>query len=137
MPALTGQTIAEAQGAVRALLDQVLVDSGLSSNEYVTLRVLTTRGPVDALTDFLASQPQLGLTGETAAELVQGLRDRGLVTDAITADGAKAFEIAREKVTATTGKLYAEMDEDDLTTTQLVLTAVIARAAELTGAARS
>ena len=68
---------------------------------------------------------------------MQGLRDRGLVTDAITADGAKAFELAREKVTATTDKLYAEMDEDDLTTTQLVLTAVIARAAELTGAARS
>jgi DNA-binding MarR family transcriptional regulator len=137
MPALTGQTIAEAQGAVRALLDHVLADSGLSSNEYVTLRVLTMRGPVDGLAGFLASQPQLGLDGEAAAGLVQGLRERGLVTDSITADGRKAFESAQEKVAATTARLYADIDEDDLTTTQLVLTTVIARAAELSGGVRS
>jgi hypothetical protein len=53
VPTLTGQTIAEAQGAVRALLDRTLAGSGLTSNEYVALRVATARR-VDDLAGFLA-----------------------------------------------------------------------------------
>jgi hypothetical protein len=44
-PTLTGQDIGEAEGAVRALLDQILADTGTTSNQYIALRVLAVRGP--------------------------------------------------------------------------------------------
>jgi hypothetical protein len=131
MPALTGQTIAEAQGAVRALLDQTLAGSGLSSNEYVALRVAGARRVAD-LAEFLAGQPQLSLDRGQAAALVQGLRRRGLlVADAITPAGAELFERVTRQVAATTEQLYAGMDEDELATASRVLTAVIERAGGL------
>ena len=134
MPTLTGQTIAEAQGAVRALLDRTLAGSGLTSNEYVALRVATVR-PVDDLAGFLAGQPQLGLDRAEAAALVRGLRTRGLlVEDAITPAGAELFQRINGQVAETTTRLYAGMDEDDLVTAHRVLTAVIARAGELSSA---
>jgi DNA-binding MarR family transcriptional regulator len=132
MPTLTGQTIAEAQGAVRALLDHVLAGSGLNSNEYVTLRVAIARR-TDDLAGFLAGQPQLGLDPAGAVALVDGLQKRGLLsTDAITADGVATYERVQQRVAETTERLYDAMNEDDLATTQRVLTAVIARAADLT-----
>jgi len=134
MPALTGQTIAEAQGAVRALLDQTLAGSGLTSNEYVALRVATARR-VDDLAEFLAGQPQLGLDQSQATTLVQGLQMRGLLVEgAITPAGAELFERITGQVAATTTRLYAGMDENDLATAHRVLTAVIARAGELSSA---
>jgi len=134
MPALTGQTIAEAQGAVRALLDQTLAGSGLTSNEYVTLRVATARR-VDDLAEFLAGQPQLTLDRARAVALVQGLQMRGLLVEgAITPAGAELFERIAGQVAATTARLYAGMDENELATAHRVLTAVIARAGELSSA---
>jgi hypothetical protein len=134
MPTLTGQTIAEAQGAVRALLDRTLSGSELTSNEFVALRVATARR-VDDLAEFLAGQPQLDLDRAAAAALVRGLRTRGLlVEDAITPAGAELFGRITERVAETTRALYAGMAEDDLATAQRVLTAVIERAGELSSA---
>ena len=134
MPTLTGQTIAEAQGAVRALLDRTLAGSELTSNEFVALRVATVRR-VDDLAGFLAGQPQLDLDAAGAAALVRGLRTRGLlVEDAITPAGAELFQRITGRVAATTTQLYAGMDENDLATAHRVLTAVIARAGELSPA---
>ena len=134
MTTLTGQTIAEAQGAVRALLDRTLAGSGLTSNEYVALRVATARR-VDDLAGFLAGQPQLGLDQGQAVALVRGLQMRGLLVEgAITPAGAELFERITGDVAATTERLYAGMDEDELATAHRVLTAVIARAGELSSA---
>ena len=134
MPTLTGQTIAEAQGAVRALLDPTLAGSGLTSNEYVALRVATARR-VDDLAEFLAGQPQLSLDRAGATALVQGLQMRGLLVEgAITPAGAELFERITGQVAATTTRLYAGMDENDLATAHRVLTAVIERAGELSSA---
>ena len=133
MPTLTGQTIAEAQGAVSALLDRTLAGSELDSTEYVALRVANTR-KVDDLTRFLAGQRQLRLDEDRAVALVGNLRKRGLLCeDAITPAGMQLFERATERVAATTAELYDAMDEDDLATTQRVLTAVITRAKTLAG----
>jgi hypothetical protein len=134
MPALTGQTIAEAQGAVRALLDQTLAGSGLTSNEYVALRVAAARRTED-LAGFLAGQPQLGLDPAAAGALVHGLQMRGLLVEsAISPAGAELFQRITGRVAATTTALYAGMDENDLTTAHRVLTAVIERAGELRSA---
>src|SRR6266568_5766127 len=80
-PVLTGQDIAEAQGAVTRLLERSLAATNTSRVEYVTLRVLVVRGPFtspDELHDYLAGQPQLGLTPEATAELLAGLEEQGL-----------------------------------------------------------
>jgi len=46
-PTLTGQDIAEAQEALAALLDEILQPSGTTPVEYIALRVLALRGPVE------------------------------------------------------------------------------------------
>jgi hypothetical protein len=128
---LTGQTIAEAQGAVRALLDSTLAGSGLTSNEYVALRVADARR-VDDLAGFLAGQRQLGLDPAGATELVAGLQKRGLLCEgSITPTGMELFKTVTAQVSVTTARLYDAMDEDDLATAQRVLTEVIARAEAL------
>ncbi|MFI5895322.1 MarR family winged helix-turn-helix transcriptional regulator [Actinoplanes sp. NPDC051513] len=125
---MTGQTIAEAQGAVRALLDRTLAGSGLTSNEYVALRVADARR-VDDLAGFLAGQRQLNLDQVAAGALVTGLQRRGLLCEgAITPAGMELFERVNARVAATTAQLYEALNEDDLATTQRVLTEVINRA---------
>ena len=59
-PALTGQDIAEAEGAVTRLLERALAPTGTSRHQYVVLRVLTGRGPFTSpgeLREYLAGQP--------------------------------------------------------------------------------
>jgi len=142
-PTLTGQDIAEAQGAVRGLLDQVLAGTGTSSNDYVALRVLAARGPwasADELCDFLAGQPQLDLDQRSAATLLDGLRARGLITsDAaggtgpvqLTAAGTDLHAGLGRAVAEVTGELYAGIDRDDLATAHRVLVQVTERAGQL------
>ncbi len=97
-PTLTGQDIAEAQGAVRALLDRVLADTGTTSNEYVALRVLAVRGPAAspaAFHEFLAGQRQLELDLPAVADLLGRLEARGLISGS-SADGAGPTQLTAE-----------------------------------------
>jgi hypothetical protein len=142
-PTLTGQDIAEAQGAVRALLDRVLAGTDTTSNEYVALRVLSQRGPAAepaALHRFLAEQPQLRLDRAGVADLFTGLETRGLVSGTapdgpgparLTAAGAARHAELADAVTAVTVRLYTGFDPDDLVTTHRVLTDVTERANRL------
>jgi hypothetical protein len=146
-PTLTGQDIAEAQGAVRALLDRILAGTGTTSNDYVALRVLAARGPwasAEALRDYLADQPQLDLDQRSAATLLDGLRARGLITsDAagaagpvqLTAAGTNLHADLGRAVAEMTGELYADVDRDDLATAHRVLVQVTERAGQLRGSA--
>ena len=80
-PALTGQDIAEAEGAVTRLLERALAPTGTGRHQYVVLRVLTGRGPFTSpgeLHEYLAGQPQLGLTPEAVAAVLAGLEVQGL-----------------------------------------------------------
>lgn len=47
---LTGQDVGEAEGALTALLDQLLArtDTGISRTQYIVLRILTLRGPAES-----------------------------------------------------------------------------------------
>ena len=71
MPApatLTGQDVGEAEGALTALLNQVLSNTDITRTQYITLRVLALRvlalrGPAPSpaeLHDYLASQHSWG-----------------------------------------------------------------------------
>jgi DNA-binding MarR family transcriptional regulator len=144
-PTLTGQDIGEAQGAVRALLDQILLDTGTTSNEYIALQVLAVRGPAAspaALHEFLAGQPQLGLDLPAVAGLLGGLEAKGLVSGGapdgpgptqLTPEGAALYARLADAVTKVTTRLYADLDPDDLATAHRVLAQVVERANRLRG----
>lgn len=82
-PVLTGQDISEAHDAVRKLREQILHDTGTTSNQHITLRVVAVRGPWTnrtAMRDHLCDQPQLGLDEGAADRLLDELEQRELIT---------------------------------------------------------
>jgi hypothetical protein len=137
---LTGQDIAEAQGALRALLETMLADSSATPNEFIALRVLAVRGPFAepaVLHDFLAGQRQLDLSPAQAADLLAGLERRGLATGTardggvparITADGTAELTRLAELTSPATRRVFADFDPEDLTTAHRVLAEVTRRA---------
>lgn len=142
---LTGQDIAEAQGAVLALLDDTLAATGVASDEFVVLRVLATRGPVESpakLHEFFAGQRQLRLDRTGVAELLSGLETRGLIAGSavggpgparLTDAGAALHAELAQRVAQLTGRLYGGFDQDDLATAHRVLREVVERAGQLRG----
>lgn len=142
-PALTGQDIAEAEGAVTRLLEQALAKEGTTREEYLALRVLALRGPWASpreLHAFLTGQRQLGLTATATAELLARLEGQGLASGtavdgpgpaAATPDGAARHASLTASVAPVTRELYAGFNPDDLATAHRVLTQVTERAGQL------
>jgi DNA-binding MarR family transcriptional regulator len=142
---LTGQDVGEAEGALSALLNQVLAGTGtgITRTEYLALRVVALRGPFPepaALHDFLAGQPQVGLDWAQLAELFRDLEARGLVTGSdpdgpgpvqLTPEGAALNAKLGEAVAAQSQRLYAGIDPGDLATAHRVLVEVTERANRL------
>jgi len=142
-PVLTGQDIAEAQGAVTRLLEHSLTATGVSSQEYVVLRVLSLRGPYASAGDlraFLASQPQVGLTAEGISQLLAALEAQGLASGtapgspgpaAATPAGKARLAKLNEAVAPATRAVFAGLDPGELAIARNVLAQVTARAADL------
>jgi DNA-binding MarR family transcriptional regulator len=142
---LTGQDVGEAEGALTALLNQVLAgtNTGITRTQYLALRVLALRGPAPspaALHDYLAGQPQVGLDRPQVAGLFHSLEARGLVTGSapdgpgptqLTPEGAVLNAKLADAVAAQTKRLYADLDPDDLATAHRVLVEVTERANRL------
>ena len=142
---LSGQDVGEAEGALTALLIRVLASThtGVTRTEYIALRVIGLRGPVEsphALHDFLAAQPQLGLDHSQVSELLHSLEARGLISGsdpqgpgpiALTNDGAALNAGLAEAVSGVTRRLYADLDSDRLAIAHSVLAEVTERANRL------
>lgn len=142
---LTGQDVGEAEGALTALLNQVLAATrtGITRTEYIVLRVLAARGPAPsaaALHAYLAGQPQLGLDRAQVADLLHGLEVRGLVTGSaadgpgptqLTPDGAAFHAKLAGAIADRTRSLYADLDPNDLATAHRVLVEITERANRL------
>ncbi|HEX5501084.1 MAG TPA: MarR family transcriptional regulator [Thermomicrobiales bacterium] len=142
---LTGQDVGEAEGALTALLNQLLAgtNTGITRTQYIALRVLALRGPAQspaALHAYLAGQPQLGLDRAQVGDLLHGLEAGGLIAGSapdgpgptqLTAAGAALHARLAEAVTAVTRRLYAALDPGDLATAHRVLAEVTARATRL------
>lgn len=140
---LTGQDVGEAEGALTALLNQVLAGTGITRAQYIALRVLALRGPAPSPADlhrYLAGQPQLGLDLSQVAELFAGLEASGLVTGSdpdgpgptrLTPEGVALNARLADAVAARTRRLYADLDPDDLATAHRVLAEVTERAHRL------
>jgi len=141
---LTGQDIAEAHGAVTALLERSLARVDADRHEYVFLRVLTARGPYASPADlhrYLAGQPQLGLRPEEIAAVLATLERRGLASGTArdsagparaTAEGAAELARLTQQVTPMIRRLYADLAAADLAIAHRVLAELTKRAEELT-----
>jgi hypothetical protein len=135
---LTGQDIAEAQGAVTGLLNATLAGNG---TEYVAMRVIAFRGPWPSradLHDYLAGQPQLGLNDQGVTGLLDDLASKGLATGLagdgpvqLTQQGTDLHTRLAARVQQNTGRLYAGLDQDELATAHKVLAQITRRATEL------
>jgi len=144
-PALTGQDIAEAQGAVTRLLEHSLAKTGTSSQEYVVLRVLAVRGPYaspEELHAYLAGQPQVGLTRAAAIDLLKGLEAKGLASGTMpgspgpaeaTQEGKARLAELAAAVAPRTQALFAGLDPSDLLIAHNVLAQLTTRATEMVG----
>jgi len=131
---LTGQDIAEAEGALTALLERTIAPSGRSRAEYVTLRVLATRGPFGTaaeLADYLAGQRQLGLDRVGATAMLDRLRAEVLVVDEpveLTPDGRALLDRLSAIVGPVTRAVFAGLDRGDLAVAHRVLVELTSRA---------
>jgi DNA-binding MarR family transcriptional regulator len=134
---LTGQDIGETEGAVRALLEEVLAGTGCTADEYIVLRVVALRPSMSRpeLQAFLHRQRQLRLEPHEAAALVDRMDRAGLIAgdDAAQATelGTRLYGTLVDAVQEVTGRLYAGLDQADLVTAKQVLGQVAARAATL------
>ena len=142
-PVLTGQDIAEAQGAVQALLERILAETGTTSREYVVLRVLAAPGAFDnptTLHEFLAGQRQLDLTPDAIGELLTGLERRGLAAGTakhgpgpaeLTPKGAALYRGLSETIAPRTTELFSNIPAEDMATAHRVLRDIIRRASAI------
>jgi len=144
-PTLTGQDIAEAQGALAALLDEILRPSGTTPVEYIALRVLALRGPVEttgALREFLLSQRQLGLDADGADALLARLQSRGFIEPGpgpvrLTETGSRHHAELTDSIAPSTRDLFDGFDPDDLALAHRVLERVKDRAGTMRAEVRS
>jgi hypothetical protein len=139
-PVLTGRDIAEAQGAVQALLERILAKTGTTSREYVVLRVLAAPGAFDnpaSLHEYLAGQRQLDLSPGAIGELLSGLETRGLATGTakdgpgpaeLTPEGAALYRSLAETIAPRTSELFSNLPAEDMATAHRVLRDIIRRA---------
>ncbi|MFB8008486.1 hypothetical protein [Nocardia sp. NPDC056000] len=144
-PTLTGQDIAEAEGAVTALLEATLVAQGFSTsaNEYAVLRALAVRGPVAEPGEFhryLAGQRQLGIDAAGAAELLAGMEKKGFVSGSaidgpgpveLAAAGSAELKTLMQTIAPLTRPIFGGSDPEELAIAHRVLASVIERAKKL------
>jgi hypothetical protein len=132
---LTGQDIAEAQGALASLLGEILAPHGISTTEFITMRVIVVRGKemtLDQMKAFLVSQRQLGLNPEDADALFDGLRAKGWTAGgALTGDGHSVFERLNALVGTLTPRVFAGFDAYDLEVAHQVMRKVVVNAGAL------
>jgi len=139
-PPLTGQDVAETEGALHGLLETVIAGAEVSADEYVVLRVVTLRPPMTfvELRDYLAGQRQLRLDVEQAAAVLRRLEDAGLLVApsdggpvTVTARGADLHAAIFASVRAASGAVFAGFDRADLETTRRVLAELRERSTRL------
>jgi len=132
-PPLTGQQIGEAENAIRAVLDELLAETGTTFHQWVALRVLAATDSglePDRLVARMASglkvEPSfvLGAIGQLEAEELVSAAEVVALTDA----GRARHRRIQEGVDRITRRLYGELPVDDLVTTRRVLAIVTERA---------
>ena len=145
-PALA-RDIGQAERTMRALLEQLLDEAGLSFPEWTVLNFLDGAGPL-ARSELAQRQVKGRVVPEAAARAtVDGLQSRGLLAPADDAQGAgwaddvgedprlaptaageAIYRPARRTVTRITDELYVDLPPADLEATDRTLAEVTRRA---------
>lgn len=138
-PALTGQDIGQAEGAIRAVLERLLATTGTPFHGWVILNVLGRSGSALGQNE-LVGRVLYGLKiGEQAAiAALTELADQGLVSRTppgaaspditLTPAGSARFEQVEAGIAQITERLYGGLPAEDLATAHRVLTTVTERA---------
>jgi DNA-binding MarR family transcriptional regulator len=136
-----GQTVGEAQTALKTVLDHVLDEAGTTFDSWVVLNTLATRGRAIASDELRSNLAQALQTDAGAiSELLERLRSTGLVR--LTADGGSRegplvelteegqvlHRSLRQSVGGASAKLLAGLGPSDVETTIRVLREVTERA---------
>jgi DNA-binding MarR family transcriptional regulator len=139
-PALTGQEIALAANATRAVLDVLLADVNTTFHQWVILNFTATSGgsvPRDAVVARMRSALKIDHSAASAAieEVVAlGLAEADGDRLTLTPTGSELFEQIRAGSAAIVERLYTGLPIEDQLTTRRILAAVTERAnAELAG----
>ena len=146
-PTLTGRDIGEAEHAIRALLDRLLDEAGLSFPEWTVLFTLDGAGPV-ARGELVRRQAQgLKVPEAAAVATVDGLGSSGLLTPidqpegaggpsgagedprlTLTAAGEARYRPVRRAVSRISDELYGDLPAADVAATRRTLAEVTRRA---------
>jgi len=129
------QLIGRTEKSLDALLKRVLVGSGLSEPEYVTLRVCSDREG-EQRADLTAQLAAAFRQGEDhAAELVERLGSAGMINPdqaapvELTPAGRELHDRLVAETDAVAARLWGDLPGGDLAVTARVLTTVLRRAA--------
>jgi DNA-binding MarR family transcriptional regulator len=145
-PALTGRDIGEAENAIRALLDRLLEEAGLSFPEWTVLFTLDGAGPLSRSELVKRQVHGLKVSEAAARATVDGLRSSGLLApvdragDADgpggdgedrrltrSAAGEARYRPVRQAVSRITDELYGDLPPADLEATRRTLAEVTRR----------
>ena len=141
-PIMNGMDIAETAAAIRRLLDDTTAAIGISSADFIPMRIIAIRGPLNPaeLHDFVAKQLLFGLRPENAADLLASLEERGLLSGTsrdgdgpaqMTEAGRAVFDKVAVSITEVSDKLYVVCEHEDLVTATRVMARLTERAKEL------
>ncbi len=127
------QLIGETEKTLNAILRRVLLTTGLTEPQWVTLRLA---GQLDGAFDHeglaAAVAERAHFTG--AADLVGALTQRGLLDDGhLSADGRRLLDSLQAKVADTTAPIWQGLAEDDVAVTTRVLNEIVSRARGVLG----
>lgn len=122
------QLIGETEKTLVALLRRYLGDSGLTEQQWVTLRVASMAGEPsdrDGLVAAVADRAHF----PDAAALVDELTVRGLLGDGRpTEAGSEVLRTVLATSDANTGHIWRDLDDDDVEATTRVLNELLTRA---------
>jgi DNA-binding MarR family transcriptional regulator len=136
-PTFSPQVIGQTEKALNAILDRLLIGTGLTEPQWVTLTVTVASGGeierdelVSRMAGYLKvseAEAQARVAELAAAQLLEATDDEGSpvkVTDA----GQQLHARIRAGATATTQRLWSDLPAEELETTGRVLSTILERA---------
>jgi len=128
MTAFGPQLIGTTEKSLNALLRHVLEASGLSEQEWVTLRLAAQNDAALPLARFVRERTHFA----DAEVIVADLQHRGLLGgDTLTTDGQVLLTQLQGRIAALTGPVWADLDPDDVAAAERVLATVSVRVGQV------
>ncbi|MGA3184137.1 MAG: MarR family winged helix-turn-helix transcriptional regulator [Candidatus Dormibacteria bacterium] len=132
--------IGETENSLRALLNKILIGSGLDFHGWAALQVVSM-SPAPLIEEQLAAvlQNSLKIDEPHVLAVIADLRAQGLIDNApeavgLTAQGSELYSRLNGEVRPKIAEIFEGLDPDDLAAAYRVLAAIMARANALLAA---